>query len=213
MEAIEKTIINTAWIALFILFLFACLALLHTLAPRKMKGYYFSFFNIIFTEEETKEYSSFFNAFYVLFFIFSMGVFSLCSYLFLQAYFPTFKTSVSNFGYILVCIISYFLIKRGLEYLLSLLFQINREVRFFLISKTIYLNTISTFLLYILVLLCFTSIPKEWLFILLLLFFSIRYIVHIITNKILIKNSLFYFILYICTFEITPLLIAYKLML
>jgi len=210
-QAIEKTVIDTNWITLLFAFLLACVFLLKGLSASKLKGNVSSFMNYGFIEKEVEDNSTFFNLFQSVIFIFSMLVLSLLLYE-ISLFYSVFEV----FGFytyfkIFGGIVSYFSIKWVLEFSLSLLFIINKQVKFFLVSKSIYLYSVTFFLLIALVLAQYSQLNTIFLIYFSMSIFVIRFLVHLVSNKKLIFNKLFYFILYLCAFEIAPLFILFKL--
>ncbi|MFQ3180805.1 MAG: hypothetical protein ACI9Z4_000391 [Polaribacter sp.] len=192
--------------------LFLGVVLLKALDTNRLKGSVFSLFNINFIESESEENTSFFNVFKIVIFLFTVIVLSLLAYRFKTYRLSINVTSFSSYLPVFLSLLSYFLIKRTLEYLLFYLFLIKRDVRFFIVSKVNYLHTI-TFLLYAAIVLSeYISFKQVYLFYFAALLFIVRFVIHIVSNKNLIFNKLFYFILYICAFEIAPLFILFKMM-
>jgi hypothetical protein len=192
--------------------LFLGVVLLKALDTNRLKGSVFSLFNINFIESESEENTSFFNVFKIVIFLFTVIVLSLLAYRFKTYRLSINATSFSSYLPVFLSLLSYFLIKRTLEYLLFYLFLIKRDVRFFIVSKVNYLHTI-TFLLYAAIVLSeYISFKQVYLFYFAALLFIVRFVIHIVSNKNLIFNKLFYFILYICAFEIAPLFILFKMM-
>jgi hypothetical protein len=192
--------------------LFIGVVLLKALDTNRLKGSVFSLFNINFIESESEENTSFFNVFKIVIFLFTVIVLSLLAYRFKTYRLSINATSFSSYLPVFLSLLSYFLIKRTLEYLLFYLFLIKRDVRFFIVSKVNYLHTI-TFLLYAAIVLSeYISFKQVYLFYFAALLFIVRFVIHIVSNKNLIFNKLFYFILYICAFEIAPLFILFKMM-
>jgi len=211
-QAIEKTVIDTNWITLLFTFLLACVFLLKGLSASKLKGNVSSFMNYGFIEKEVEDISTFFNLFQSVIFIFSMLVLSLLLYK-VSLFYSVFEV----FGFytyfkIFGGVFSYFSIKWVLEFSLSLLFKINNQVKFFLVSKSIYLYSVTFFLLLPLVLSHYSQLKTIFLIYFSISIFLIRFIVHLFSNKKLVFNKLFYFILYLCALEIAPLFILFKLM-
>lgn len=192
--------------------LFFGIVLLKIIDANKLKGSVLSLFNRNFVESESEENPSFFDAFQIVIFFFNIIVLSMLIYRF-----KTYRLSINNINFssyfsVFLVLLSYFLVKRTLEFLLFNLFLIKKEVRFFLISKNNYLHTI-VFLLYIaLILNEYAGFKLLFLFYFAALLFILRFVIHLINNKKLIFNKLFYLILYICAFEIAPLFLLFKMM-
>jgi hypothetical protein len=212
LQALEKIITTKSWVTALIMLLFLGVVLLKALDTNRLKGSVFSLFNINFIESESEENTSFFNVFKIVIFLFTVIVLSLLAYRFKTYRLSINVTSFSSYLPVFLSLLSYFLIKRTLEYLLFYLFLIKRDVRFFIVSKVNYLHTI-TFLLYAAIVLSeYISFKQVYLFYFAALLFIVRFVIHIVSNKNLIFNKLFYFILYICAFEIAPLFILFKMM-
>ena len=213
MQALEKIVINTNWISIILVFLFAIIAVLKIIDGDKLKGYVFALFNKGFIEDEVEENTSFFSSFYSLLFIFSSVVLALViSFLFVETNKNT-SFSVSSFFLILGIIWSYFTIKSLLEIGVIRLFFIKKEVRFYVVSKFGYLYSISFFLIIFLVLFRFGPLNFSFFIAATLGLFFLKFVFQVVNNKNLVFGKLFYFILYLCAFEIAPLLIMFKLLL
>jgi hypothetical protein len=212
LQAIEKIITTNSWVTALILLLFISIVLLKALDTNRLKGSVFSLFNINYIETESEESSSFLDPFKVVMFLFTVVVLSLLTYRFKTYNTPTIVVSFASYVPVFLSLLSYFVIKRTLEYLLFNLFLIKKELRLFVVSKVNYLHTV-TFLLYIAIVLSeYAGFKQRYLFYLAALLFSVRFIIHLVINKNLIFNKLFYFILYICAFEIAPLFLLFKMM-
>ena len=212
MEAVEKVFINNSWFTLVIVFLFALVFFLKGLGGNKLKGYAVSIFNSHFIETELEENVTFFNSFHILIFSFSVAVISLLLYSFAENSLVVAQDGFHSFLYFVCITFLFFGLKWGLEYVLTVIFFIKKEVRFFLVSKFSYLYSIS-FLIYIgLILVEYTKLDKVFLAYFTGALFLIRFAVHLVNNKKLIFSKLFYFILYLCAFEIAPLFLLFKLM-
>jgi hypothetical protein len=212
LQAIEKISATNSWITAILMLLFFSIVLLKILDANRLKGSVLSLFNIHFVESESENNLSFFDAFQIVIFIFNVIVLSLLVFSFKTYNSPTNIVSFASYLPVFLGLLSYFIIKRTLEYLLFHLFLIKKEVRFFIISKINYLHTI-TFLLYIAIVLNeYAGLKQQYLFYFAALLFIVRFVIHLVSNKNLIFNKLFYFILYICAFEIAPLFLLFKLM-
>ena len=213
MQALEKIVINTNWISIILVFLFAIIAVLKIIDGDKLKGYVFALFNKGFIEDEVEENTSFFSSFYSLLFIFSSVVLALVTSLLVAETNKNTSFSVSSFFLILGIIWSYFTIKSLLEIGVIRLFFIKKEVRFYVVSKFGYLYSISFFLIIFLVLFRFGPLNFSFFIAATLGLFFLKFVFQVVNNKNLVFGKLFYFILYLCAFEIAPLLIMFKLVL
>ena len=213
MQALEKIVINTNWISIILVFLFAIIAVLKIIDGDKLKGYVFALFNKGFIEDEVEENTSFFSSFYSLLFIFSSVVLALVTSLLVAETNKNTSFSLSSFFLILGIIWSYFTIKSLLEIGVIRLFFIKKEVRFYVVSKFGYLYSISFFLIIFFVLFRFGPLNFSFFIAATLGLFFLKFVFQVVNNKNLVFGKLFYFILYLCAFEIAPLLIMFKLVL
>ena len=213
MQALEKIVINTNWISIILVFLFAIIAILKIIDGDKLKGYVFALFNKGFIQDEVEENTSFFSSFYSLLFIFSSVVLALVTSLLVAETNKSTSFSVSSFFLILGIIWSYFIIKSLFEIGVIRLFIIKKEVRFYVVSKFGYLYSISFFLIIFLVLFRFGPLNFSFFIATTLGLFFLKFVFQVVNNKNLVFSKLFYFILYLCAFEIAPLLIMFKLVL
>ena len=211
MQALEKIVINTNWISIILVFLFAIIAVLKIIDGDKLKGYVFALFNKSFIEDEVEENTSFFSSFYSLLFIFSSLVLALITSFLVAEINKNTTFSVSSFFLILGIIWSYFIIKSLFEIGVIRLFIIKKEVRFYVVSKFGYLYSISFFLVIFFVLFRFGPLNFSFFIAATLGLFFLKFVFQVVNNKNLVFGKLFYFILYLCAFEIAPLLIMFKL--
>lgn len=213
MQALEKIVINRNWITLIILLLLIFIVLLKSLNKDRLKGFVFVFFNKNFITTEADDNPSFFNGFNLLLFLFSTITLSLIISFLLDTKSYLFDTSFSSFLIVFTIVLSYFLLKKFLEFLLVRLFLIQKQLLFYTISKTSYLYTISFVLFIVYILTVYSALKASVLLYSTLFLLVIRFIAHIVINKKLIFSKLFYFILYICALEIAPLFLLFKLIL
>ena len=212
MQALERTIIDTNWVTVLLVLLLVCVFLLKGLSFERLKGNVLSLINKTFIESEIEENYSFVNLFKIVVFIFSMTVISLLMYKFLLFFDVSKEGGFYIFMKTLGVVFSYFSTKRLVEFLLSHLFKINEQLKFFLGSKSNYLNCVSFYVFIALVIVEYSPLNTLFLVYISVLFFSIRFVLHLISNKKLISSKLFYFILYLCSFEIAPPFILFKLL-
>ncbi|MFK8060355.1 MAG: DUF4271 domain-containing protein [Polaribacter sp.] len=212
MQALERVNSNDYWVTIVLVCLLIAVFFLKLLDAKKLKGYAFSMFSRGFIEDEIEENIGFFNSFQILISFFSGIVISLLVYNLLSIYGNNFDEGFYSFCIVFLLISIFFLIKRFLEYALTLLFNIKKPLRFYLVSKFSYLFAICFLLFFGLVLVAYAHINIVFLVYSSIALFAIRFVLHVFNNKKLIFSKLFYFILYFCAFEIAPLLILFKLM-
>jgi hypothetical protein len=211
LQPVVRSTFENNWITLLLVGLFALIFLMKLINAQKLRGYVFYFAKSAFIEEETKEKSSYLHPFYSVLFVFSIAVFALIFLYLYNIYDHLILVSFSNFGLSFAFLFFFFSVKWTLEYILSLLFDIKNSVHFFLVSKSSYLFSITFFLFAILIVVTYTSLGVNFLINATIFALLVRLIFLLTNNKKLIFSKLFYFILYICTLEIAPLLILYKL--
>lgn len=212
LQALEKIAYSNNWITILTMIMFVGVVLLKAIDSKRLKRIFFSLFNVNLIESDSDEKTGFLDVFQIVLFLFTLLILSLIVFKF-----NIYKLSLnverfSLFFSIFLVLSTFFLIKRTLEHLFSILFLIKKEIDFFIKSKYNYLYAIS-FLLYIAMILCEYANFKQTL----LLSFSafllvLRFVLVVVINKKLIFSKLFYFILYFCAFEIAPLFILFKLM-
>jgi len=211
-QAVERVIIDDSWITILLVCLFLCVFILRALSVTRLFGSVSSLVNQSFIDAEIEENSSFFNPFKNIVFVFSVSVISLFIYKVYLYYSSSALEGFYTFLKIFGIIFSYFTIKRLLEFLISVVFKIDKKLDFFLVSKSIYLYSISFYLLIALVLEEYSQLNTVFLIFFSILIFSIRFVFHTVVNKKLVFSELFYFILYLCAFEIAPLFILFRLL-
>ncbi|QXP66087.1 DUF4271 domain-containing protein [Polaribacter sp. AHE13PA] len=212
MQAIERVVIDNSWITILLVCLFACVFLLRGLSVVRLRGTVSSLFNESFIESEIEENTSFFNPFKNVIFIFSITVLALLTYKIYLYYNSSVEQGFYIFLQIFGVVFSYLTIKRLLEFLLSVVFKIDKKLDFFLVSKSVYLYSVSFFLLIAIVLVEYSQLDTPFLVYFSALLFSIRFIFHAVINKKLVFSELFYFILYLCAVEIAPLFVLFRLL-
>jgi hypothetical protein len=218
LQAAERIQLSDNWIALLFAFCLLILFLLKLFDAEKMKGYSLSIFSKGFAEMISKEKQTIFSLFHLGFNAFLFLNISLLLYFFYvhwQGYSIFSVVEFSQFAsYFLV-----FLLGRNLiEFLLIRILGIDQLLGYFVISKRSYLYSISVAIFFLNILYYYgferIGLHSSGLILLLtgiILLFGIRFVLILANNKNLIIKELFYFILYLCSFEIAPLFILFKL--
>lgn len=118
-------------------------------------------------------------------------------------------------GKVFICIAIIILAKTSIERLLGNLFDIDSIIDFYVFQKMNYKNFLGLLLIPINFALLFMLTPSPIILQILVIVFVLINCISIVasykTYQSLIKSNLFYFILYICTLEISPYLVLYKL--
>ncbi len=211
MPALEREFIFHDWILILFIFGFLILAGLKLYRPQKLRDYAFSIFNKGFIELEGEEKTNDFNLFHIVFMLFSFLSISLTFYFLKAAYFDNEVLSLSEFGVFTAYIMTYLIGKKILELLISYFLDIKEILKYFFSFKRGYLYAISLGFFFLNFLFFYGFQNKDILLIAVISFITLRFVLILLNNKNLIIKELFYFILYLCTFEIAPLMILYKL--
>ena len=212
MQALERSFLSNDWLTFVLVLLTLVVFFLRGLNQEKLQGYFLGLFNKGFIDTEVEERFTIFNTFYIVQFLFCVLVIALSVFTIANHY-QDFANPFNSYLWISLGTLTYFLLKKALEYGISMVLQIQGGVKFYLISKSTYLYSLSYFIFAFIVLFFYADLPINSLFFFFAFGFLFRLILMITYNKNLIFNHLFYFILYICAFEIAPLLILFKLML
>jgi len=212
MQALERAVLLENFITILFVVALSCLAMLKSINSEKLKGTISSVFSAVFIEEETEANDSFFSAFNLILFVFSVLIISILFYELSQRFSLISDTGIFIFLKFFGIVLGYFSVKWFFEFLIKILFLVKNEITFFLVSKSRSLYAISLGFFCILILTVYSSLASYFLLYGSILFLFIRFLVIIVYNKNLILSKLFYFILYICAFEIAPLFVLFKLM-
>lgn len=205
MEAIERTFLSEDWVTLVFLCCFVLLAIVKLHNPERLLGFYIAFFTQGFIKKNADETTSFFSVFYILSFLFTSIIISLIIRVFI------FQKTFFDFLAIISIVSLYLLMHFFIVFLISKTFELQETIRYFLLTKIGYLFTICLCIFPLLILHHYrlNNLIVFSVFIGVLLLFRAFLILK--NNKKLIFNQLFYFILYLCTLELAPLLIIYKI--
>ena len=139
--------------------------------------------------------------------------FSIIIYLTIKIFTLKFQLSIINYLLILGFIILLFFIKSGFIRFFGIIFKTNKESKEYLRLQYVFHQVTGLFLLPLLIIVIYLKLNMllKLIFALLLLLLVYR-LLRIIFYRIYPFNfSMFYLILYLCTIEILPLLIFFKL--
>ncbi len=207
MGAIERQIIHQNWITLLLLVALFLLAILKYNKPKYLFGYFVAFFSEGIIKKNVEKDNLILSGFNGVFFVFSNLVISLCLGLI------KYGNSLSFLEFIIIFFLTlfYFITLYFIDFVLIKLIGESEKIKHLRYGKLGYLFALSLWLFPIVI---FYQFGVKNLYILVLSFiFLILVRVGLLTlnNKTLIYKNLFYFILYLCTLQIAPLLILYKL--
>lgn len=211
MEVLEKSTTHEFWITLIFVLLFILVFLLRHADAKLLKQHVGVIYKVPFVSLETEDSIGMFNLYQILLFLFSVLVFSLLTTLCFASSKEGLHVNFTDFTYFFGVTFLFFTIKWFLEYLLSILFLIKKQIKLFIISKWNYLFSLSFYIYIALILSVYSKIKFNYILFFTLFLFTIRFVFILITNKKLIFRKLFYFILYLCALEIAPLFILFKL--
>lgn len=212
MQAIERMPLSNNWLTFVLLLLFLSLFLLTIIDVARFKEVASKLFKVSFLERTIDENYTILSGFYILFTLFSVTVFSLLFFDVKVFYDGVNALSFQEFSGVFQMVFIYFLLKNSIENVLIYLFMLQKKLVYFVVSKANYFFAISCYIFVLLVLKEYANLQSSVIYKVAGFLFFISFILHFLNNKNLILNHLFYFILYICTFEIAPLLILFKLM-
>lgn len=189
------------------------IALAKLTSPRRFDD----FISVLGNSKYLKIYSreqKFFDKFDALLFINLILSVSLFSFIMYQFFTDTKMISVNTMFKLSFGICIFILIKVFVERLIGSLFEIDAMIDQYLFQKISYKNYLGIVLIPINALLLFSFKPTLPFFYVIVILLFIVIIIGLITSfkahQSLIKHNFFYFILYLCTLEIAPCIILYK---
>ncbi len=209
MQAIERITTQNNWITLVVLLGIVLLVIMKLIKPNQLLGYTIAFFISGFFKKKTQENTPFYSFFNLLLFSFSSITISL--FLFLIIYPEKQEHSFFNFLALFSILTTYFIVRHLLDYFLSNILGLSLATKYFLVTKSGYLNTLSLWLFPSIIIYQYAFNNNFFLLTIFFILFVFRVFLILINNKRIVILKLFYFILYFCTLEIAPLLIAYKI--
>ena len=211
MQAVEGELLSNNWVTLLFVFSLILMFLLKLFNAEKTKGYALSIFNKGFIEIKSQEKKATFSLFETAFVVFSFLSLSLTLYFLLIHYPKNVQYNFLEYTKISSYVLIYMLGRVFLESVLMKLLAIKELLGYFFLYKRSYLYSISIGLFFLNVFYFYGLRSINLLLSGVILLFAIRFVLILANNKNLIIKELFYFILYICSFEIAPLLILFKL--
>ena len=194
-----------------IVFAIILLALMKLLAPNKLFGYTLAFFTPGFFKKKVTNNTSFYTPFNLLLFLFSSVVIALFLILIINSTDTDYDVSFLNYLILFSFSTSYLSIKYFLNFFLSNTLGLSPIIKYFLVLKSEYLNSLCLLLLPIIIVYQYAFNSVIFLLTCFGILFIFRGFLILKNNKKIVLRKLFYFILYFCTLEIAPLLIVYKI--
>ncbi|WP_166960818.1 DUF4271 domain-containing protein [Yeosuana marina] len=191
----------------------AFIAVAKSLFPRRFNDFVYVLGNSKYLKIYARE-QKFFDRFDALLFVNLILSLSIFGFIYLKLSNQVFAPNIDVIFKLTIGIGIFILIKVLLERLIGSLFEIDKLIDQYLFQKISYKNFIGLFLVPVNLILLFSITPSLiilYIIIFLLLVVNIMGLITTIkTHQSLIKRNLFYFILYLCTLEIAPYIILYK---
>lgn len=212
----ERIVFSPDWLTIVFLVILLLIAVIKNNFSEQLS----SLFSLLYSD---KYYSDFgkvkpliWNNFNILFFLIFILVSAVMIYYSLNAYVnDSFRFDLGYFLKILAGVLIYLVLRYTFEVILSSLFEIFEEYKFFSFVKLSNLFLISVYLLPVLLFITYVNSSQYVIFIgaaliFLALVILFRYIKAIQYDRINFSN-IFYLFLYLCALEIAPIILIYKL--
>lgn len=217
LQATERILLSNDWMTLLFLLLLVILFFVKKIAPLKFENVFARPFKVHILDKEIYENISFFNIFNIIFLVFSAIVLSILLFqtpLFLGKFISievAFDNNFDTFFIVFLKVLIFYFLKFIFEYFMFQVLQLQDKVFYFMVSKWNYYFTTSVYVFLLLIFEEYADFNNLLIYFFIGGIYLITFIMHFLTNKNLIFSNFFYFILYICTLEIAPLLILFKL--
>lgn len=212
----ERIVFSPDWLTIVFLVILLLIAVIKNNFSEQLS----SLFSLLYSD---KYYSDFgkvkpliWNNFNILFFLIFILVSAVMIYYSLNAYVnDLFRFDLGYFLKILAGVLIYLVLRYTFEVILSSLFEIFEEYKFFSFVKLSNLFLISVYLLPVLLFITYVNSSQYVIFIgaaliFLALVLLFRYIKALQYDRINFSN-IFYLFLYLCALEIAPIILIYKL--
>jgi hypothetical protein len=212
----ERIVFSPDWLTIVFLVILLLIAVIKNNFSEQLS----SLFSLLYSD---KYYSDFgkvkpliWNNFNILFFLIFILVSAVMIYYSLNAYVnDSFRFDLGYFLKILAGVLIYLVLRYTFEVILSSLFEIFEEYKFFSFVKLSNLFLISVYLLPVLLFVTYVNSSQYVIFIgaaliFLALVILFRYIKALQYDRINFSN-VFYLFLYLCALEIAPIILIYKL--
>jgi len=189
------------------------IAIAKVISPKRFDDFIIILGNSKYLKIYVKE-QKFFDKFDALLFINLIISSTVFSFLIYDVTIQSIEPSANMLFKLTVGIGVFILIKVLFERLLGSLFEVDKIIDDYLFQKITYKNYLGVLLLPINALLLFCFAPSLRIVYLIIILLLLINIIGAITSfkayQSLVKRNLFYFILYLCTLEIAPYIILYK---
>lgn len=211
MKAVERILISDNWIAIVFLISMLILFFLKMFSAEKMRGYSLSIFNKGFVEITAQEKQPILSLFDTVFRSFSFLNISLIIYFSMKYFQDSQGFYFIEYTKVTTFVLVYMILRNTIEFLFMRILEIEKSLNYFFLTKRSYLYSISIGLFILNVIYFYGFQSFELLYAGVVFLFSARFVLIVLHNKNLIIKELFYFILYLCTLEIAPLFVLFKL--
>ena len=213
-QVIERIIISKDWITIILIMIITLLIfnkIRHPLKFNKLHTLLFSSSYIGSYSKSTPLILSVFNFIFIFIFII---VISLLLFVATSLYGFNNNYELIFFFKIFVFALSYMLGRFIIGFLLSILFEKEKEQQYFTFLKLSYLSSFSILILPFLIVNFYinSTIYSHLILILACLLLIYFFVLQVKNNQNLVFSNIFYFILYLCALEIAPYIIVYKLL-
>ena len=214
LEARERIVHSQDWVTIILLMVIALIVYAKLTNNERFYRLQSLFFNTSYISEYSKTTPLLINVFNVVFYIISVLTISLTIIVIIQKINP--ETNEITIGFYFKTVVLVFLfttVRYFVGALLGVLFENEKEQKYFSFLKLSYLSFLSLIITPLLIInfysqsATFTSI----FIVITLLLVGFSYFLIFKNNPSFIFKRMFYFILYLCALEIAPLLIIYKL--
>ncbi|WP_410548825.1 DUF4271 domain-containing protein [Aureivirga sp. CE67] len=215
-ETTLRSLPTSNWLSLMLIFSFFLFVGFKLIYKERLFQNYIVFFSNKYFLNFGKDSKSIFNSYFLISYFFQCLFLTLFAFTYFK-FNPNdlFSENLLTFGILAGIINVYFIGKLLIGLLFKIVFDISTIYESVTFQKVSYLTSIAFLLFPLLIISNYSQFYPEKIFKISLILFIIlllyRYLMLVLNNKLLIVSYLFYFILYLCTVEIAPFIIFYKL--
>ncbi|WP_152285894.1 DUF4271 domain-containing protein [Flavicella marina] len=210
---LERTFESNDLLTFMFCLIFSLIVLVKQYEPQLFNALFSGFFSKSFYIDYANDLEIAFSWFKLLLFAIQNLIFSIGIVLFLKVYGVDVDSILilKTFGGVSL----YFILQYILSFFISYFFNFRDFFKKIHVLKFVYLKIIAGFLLPVLLFTTYLSSETKnkympYLLLLLGLLFLLRAVLVIVKNNQLVKERLYYFIVYLCTLEIAPLFVLYR---
>mgnify|MGYP000852315589 CR=1 FL=1 len=213
-QVIERIFISKDWITIIILMIITLLIFNKIRHPLKFNKLQTLLYSSGYIGSYSKSIPLILSVFNIIFIFIFIIVISLLIFIATSLYGFNNNNDVIFFFKIFIFALSYILVRFIIGFLLSILFEKEKEQQYFTFLKLSYLSSFSILILPLLIVNFYinSTIYSHLVIILACLLLIYFFVLQIKNNHNLVFSNIFYFILYLCALEIAPYMIVYKLL-